>query len=377
MNKKIWVALTALSLLLFCLLVPAHAAGVQSKTFEVAPGGTLTVSTASGDILITTWEKQQVAVMVNGVEDRELDDLEMTQSGNDVTIDFHPQGHHSRNVSFNIQMPSQFNPALTTAGGDIEIVGSLEGDLKAKTAGGDIRTDDINGSSEMTTAGGDIQLGTVEGNAVARTSGGNIEIKDCSGDVDAKTSGGDITIGNVGEKLEAKTAGGDIKIGDVGGEANVTTAGGDIEVGRVSGSATLKTAGGDIECMGASGTVAANTAGGDVTLKAITGSVDASTAGGDVTAELDPTGQAPSELKSIGGDVRLMIPASASATIEATITVHGADMSRWDIRSDFKAQSYEKDQANHEIRGTYLLNGGGARITLSTMNADIYIQKAP
>jgi hypothetical protein len=46
------------------------------------------------------------------------------------------------------------------------------------------------------------------------------------------------------------------------------------------------------------------------------------------------------------------------------------------VRSEFKAESYEQDDDEREIRATYKLNGGGELIELKTVNSDITLKKA-
>ncbi|GJQ21346.1 MAG: hypothetical protein HBSIN02_17010 [Bacteroidia bacterium] len=149
-------------------------------------------------------------------------------------------------------------------------------------------------------------------------------------------------------------------------------------MGKVSGDARLRTAGGNIALRGATGRVDANTAGGDIELENISGSIDARTAGGAIRAELVPTGKGASELKTAGGRIRLAIPENAKASIEAVIRIEGrwgSRKERYDIRSDFPAATYDKRDDYEEIHATYLLNGGGERIYLETVNSDIEIRK--
>jgi len=218
----------------------------------------------------------------------------------------------------------------------------------------------------------------VTGSGYLKTAGGDIRVGKVGGTLEVRTSGGDIQVDYVAKSLEARTAGGDIRIGDVGGEASVSTSGGDIHVGKVSGKVKMSTAGGDVHLEGASGTVSAKTAGGDIKLRSVTGVVDAKTAGGEVEAELNPSGKGSSRLVSSGGDVRLFIPASAKATIYATIRIHGSwgrRSERYTVKSDFESESFEKDDDDEEIRAVYKLNGGGEKIELETVNADIHVRK--
>lgn len=353
-----------------------HARGGESKsqTFQVGKGGTLEVSISAGDISVSSWEKSEVFVKAEGIDPEEIDELKMSQIGNNVRVSFRPEwgSHH---VRFMIQIPADYNTDLHTSGGDLELQGIFRGTLEGSTSGGDIRLGDVQGRVEMSTSGGDVVAGKITGTANLRTSGGDIRLTNCSGNVDVSTSGGSITVGDVGKTLVARTAGGDIDIGNVGGEATISTAGGGIRVGKVTGSVTMKTAGGDIELRGGSGLIRAKTAGGDVNLTDLTGSVEASTAGGDVRAQLRPSGKGRSRLSSSGGDVILFVPANAKANIDALIDIRG----RWDdeeyqILSDFKSQTYDKDQSTKEIHATYILNGGGESISLETVNGNIEIR---
>jgi DUF4097 and DUF4098 domain-containing protein YvlB len=358
---------------------PSRGEVVQSKTFDVNKGGTLEVSISVGDIIVGAWQKNQVSVQATGIDPDEIERMSMEQVGNTVRVTFHPQWGGGTRIRFQINVPSEFNTNLHTSGGDIQLQGGFKGKLDGSTSGGDIKLSDVDGQVEMSTSGGDIIAGTLNGTCTLHTSGGDIHVQTSGGQVELVTSGGDISIGNVGKSLTARTSGGDISIGDVGGELNAGTAGGDIQVGKVSGNASLKTAGGNIELKGGNGTIKAKTAGGDVSLQNISGSVEASTAGGDVDADLRPSGSGRSRLSSSGGDVTLYLPDNAKATIDALIDVRGhwkSMSSEYEIVSDFKAKTFEKDEDAREIHAVYVLNGGGEDISLETVNGNIYVRSA-
>jgi DUF4097 and DUF4098 domain-containing protein YvlB len=347
----------------------------RTQTFQVNKGGTLEVSVSSGNLYVTPWDKPEVFVKVEGVDPDEVNNLKMTQTGNNVRVSFHPEWG-SRHLRFTFNIPTEYNTDLHTSGGDIHMEGTFHGIIQGSTSGGDVRLGDVDGRVEMSTSGGDISAGKVMGTATLHTSGGDIQMSDCSGDVDVSTSGGSINVGNVGKTLSARTAGGDVIIGNVGGEATASTAGGEIRVGRVTGSVTMKTAGGDIEWKGGSGLIRAKTAGGDIDMTDLTGSVEASTAGGDITAELKPSGTGRSRLSSSGGDVVLYVPANAKANIDALIDIRGRwEEDEYDISSDFKPATYEKNRDDKEIHATFVLNGGGEDIVLETVNGNIEVRQ--
>jgi hypothetical protein len=373
------ILIAALAALLATTLASAREDGSRSKSFSVSKGGTIEVSTSKGDIRISPWEKNEVSVVVEGLDDEDLDNVKMTQSGNIVRVSYRSQWNDgSGHVRFAISVPSQFNLDMNTSGGDLEVKGELTGKIDGSTSGGDIKLGNVfGGPVEVTTSGGDIRTGKIEGDGSLKTAGGDIQVGSVNGSLSVNTSGGDIQVETITKSLDAKTAGGSINIGNVGGEAHVSTSGGDIKVGKVSGKATLNTAGGDIELKGASGNVNAKTSGGDVRLQNITGSINAKTSGGEVEAELIPSGKGGSKLSSAGGDVRLYIEENSKATIEATIRLDGwgSRKSRYVVKSEFPKKSYETDEEADEIRAVYELNGGGELIELSTSNSNIEIHK--
>ncbi len=362
---------------------PLDDQSTRSKSFTVTKGGLIEVSVDGGDIRVSSWEKNEVFVRAEGIDEDNLDRLKMDQSGNTVRVEYrNRRGWNSGHTRFEISVPTQFNTDLRTSGGDIEIRGDIDGRIKGSTSGGDVILGNLSkGTVDLSTSGGDMRTGDIQGDVNLRTSGGDIELGKVGGNADVKTSGGDIRVVSVGKTLKASTSGGDISIGDVGGEATVSTSGGDVKVRRVAGWASLSTSGGNIELLGASGKVKANTSGGDIRLEDITGSIEAATAGGDVSAELKPTGTGRSRLSSAGGEITLFIPENAKATIEAIIEIEG----RWgrrnkeyEIKSDFKEDTYDKsgrDDDDREIRAIYKLNGGGEDIMLRTVNSNIYIKK--
>jgi hypothetical protein len=373
------ILIATLAALLAMTLASAREDGNRSKSFSVSKGGTIEVSTSRGDINISPWDKNEVSIVIEGLDDEDFDKVKMTQNGNIVRVSYRSRWDDgSGHVRFAISVPSQFNLDMNTSGGDLEVKGELTGKIDGSTSGGDIKLGNVfGGPVEVTTSGGDISTGKIEGDGSLKTAGGDIQVGSVNGSLSVNTSGGNIQVETITKSLDAKTAGGNIIIGNVGGEAHVSTSGGDIKVGKVSGKATLNTAGGDIELKGASGNVNAKTSGGDVKLQNITGSINAKTSGGEVEAELIPSGKGGSKLSSSGGDVRLYIDENSKATIEATIRLDGwgSRKTRYIVKSEFPKESYETDEEADEIRAVYKLNGGGELIELSTSNSNIEIHK--
>jgi len=360
------------------MLVLATIAFGQGNTVQVAKGGTLEVKLDGGDIHVSTGDKNQVTVRGDEGGAEGANSFSVSQSGTTVRVTRRDDSEHYSDASVRITIPAQFNVQLVTSYGEVTVDGKLTGRAEATTGGGDIAFDDVEGAVDLTTSGGDLKTGNVSGDGTLRTSGGNIEVKSATGELDVKTSGGDISIGNVGKTLRASTSGGDVTIGDVGGEAKVATSGGNIRTGKANGKVSLSTSGGDIELNGGTGTINAATSGGNVSIRNVSGSVMASSSGGDLYAELKPSGNGRSKLVTAAGNITLLLPENAKASIDARIRVQGFWRSQkqdYTIQSDFPADKSPQENDNHEISAHYTLNGGGEQITLETVNSDIQIRK--
>ena len=311
------------------IFVQPLAAQERTKSFQVNSGGTLTLSTNPGNITLTTWNKKEISVEIKGLDDDDLDEVEITQNGNEINISYDGSSGWSDDADFYINLPSVFNVNLKTTGGDIKIKNALEGMVKCSTAGGNINTSDIKGAVKLNTSGGDIETGDISGELNLNTQGGNITVgKVNNGAATVNTMGGNINISDVSSNLKAKTYGGNIKIGNVGGDANVTTFGGNINLDKVTGSAEMNTYGGNISLKSASGKVDAKTQGGNLTLKNITGSIDAFTAGGNILVELIPSGTEKSSIKTSAGEIELLFPGTQKRQLKRKLNTMDGVTSR-------------------------------------------------
>ena len=299
-------------------------------------------------------------------------------TGGGVYIGGNLTGDADRNrpwsVTFRIQVPARFNVDIETEGGGIEVE-RLNGELRAATAGGDIRTGDVTGPVRAETAGGNIELGNIGQRLEARTAGGCVIVGDVQGDAVLLTSGGQIIAGRIGGAVRAETAGGDIVLRSSGGETIAQTAGGQIRLGESGGSVRAETSGGSIVLDAARGPVRVETAGGSINLYRLQGAVQAVTAAGKILAEIAAQRETftASELETAFGDIEVYLPPDLPLTIDATIEMAAGHK----ILTDFPLQ-IEEGQARYqpaEARGSGPVNGGGALLRLRTVGGNIEIRK--
>ena len=265
------------------------------RSFQVSPGGRLTIDADRGAIEVRTGDRDVVAVKIerkvkkNGkwTIEEVLEDFAITFDQNDdgVTIrakhnqEILRRWNRERNrlrVKFLVTVPQRYNVDLNTAGGSISVK-DLEGEVRSQTSGGGLR------------------FGSIKGPVWGRTSGGSVKLEGTQGDAELKTSGGGITIGSVEGTVEAITSGGSIRIDKVAGSVNAKTSGGGITVEEVMGDITAKTSGGSIKAYISrqpEGSCSLETSGGNVTaylLENIAVDVDARTSGGSVSTDVPIT----------------------------------------------------------------------------------------
>ncbi|MGA7836340.1 MAG: hypothetical protein WB996_00090 [Ignavibacteriaceae bacterium] len=376
-------------ILLFALSALSNAQDgsvVKTKSFNVDKGGVLNVAVSSGDIFISTWNKNEVGIKIKADDNDILNNISTTLAGNTVKIKSDRSNHWnwSGNVSIFINIPTDFNTEINTMGGDVRQTGDLKGTATIFTAGGDVTIGNVTGRTTLKSNGGDITTGNIGNDLNLSTNGGDVRTGIINGKANINTMGGDITIKSAGSSTNVSTMGGDINIGNIGGKAQIKTMGGSIEVGKVSGNASINTYGGDISLSGAKGSIDATTYGGGIRMTNLIGSVNADTKSGDVYIELNPSENGASKIKSMNGNVTLYLPANAKVYVSATVLARHynkyedeKDLSDL-IRSDFGTQSQllTQDRKGDKIITKYSINGGGnSNIEIYTVNGTIEIKK--
>lgn len=281
---------------------------VVEKSFPVDPGVHLRVSTAGGDVHVTTSSDATVRVTakehIRASSDSEADellkklDLKIEQNGNEVvasasyssSMGFHFGSWPPVQVDFYVSVPASASADLKTSGGNV-VVGDLGGTVRARTSGGDIKLGSIGGEIDASTSGGNISLDEGRADARLSTSGGNVSAKNILGQADLRTSGGDIRIESVEGPLVAETSGGDVKASFAG---------------ALKGDCVLSTSGGEVRATLAKGVgfrLDASTSGGEVNASGLTITIDRGGTGRSTLAGLVNGGGPLLKLRSSGGNI--------------------------------------------------------------------------
>jgi hypothetical protein len=378
-----------------------------TKEFKAEPGGKLVIKGSSGDIIVQSWDQNEVKIredLVMDVYTREEAEEVVQRTSNSYSasgITIYIRGSDGRNEirrSYQVSVPKKFNLDLNTSGGDISVQ-SVSGTVELNTSGGDVELMNIDGQTQVRTSGGDLVFKEISGPLQAHTSGGDVDMVNINGEASVNTSGGDISVVNAKNRVTVQTSGGDIGIERVDGDLIASTSGGDVSAAHCKGRIDLNTSGGDVEMIDMTGEASANTSGGDIVGQGFESKVDVRTSGGEISLHDVRAGASahtsggdvelvmtladfkkphPVNLETDGGSITLTLPAKLPATITAEIYLdrHGSFLKRFDIYSDFPLTKTEPAETDEDVlRSTGDINGGGDPITLRTRNGDIRIKK--
>jgi DUF4097 and DUF4098 domain-containing protein YvlB len=369
----------------------AHAAAEpQSGTreFRAASGGKLTLDLQSGGSVKVSGTGGSSVTVTYKLVCSPACTIDFDQSGSDVTVKtrFEGESHHQKaDVDLDIRVPSQFDVALDSMGGGLEIDG-VKGTFHGETKGGSLTLHDVDGDADLKTMGGEIHVtdSTLDGSL--HTMGGAVTIENVVGDVKGSSMGGDVRYKNVRRKD------GDLASpsrGDGSGAAadvmpytvQVSTMGGAIHTEDAPEGADVMTMGGDIEIKNARRFVRAKTMGGDIAVQSVDGWVTATTMGGNIDVTLTGSG-GDVTLTSMSGNVLLHVPPGFGMKLdlevaftknskqEYAITAPGGEPQT--VSPDW---DYGQGSPRKYIRKSGTLNGGSHAVTVKTVNGDITVSE--
>lgn len=344
---------------------------VITKTLTAKKGGTLEVEVNPGDILINTWDKSEVLVKVDGLDQDDAKALKLNEHNGNVTVNFTSKWGWGRSAEYNITVPKNYNLDLQTTGGDVEIETDIIGNVSVNTMGGVIKLESVSGDVKLETMGGEISLNDVEGTAYISTQGGDIEVGNLKGFVEGiKTMGGNIEIESIAKSKKVTTFGGSIKVNLATEKLEVTTFGGNLELGRCLNGVDASTHGGNITIKEANDKVDVSTGGGNISLHKISGEVRAKTGAGNIYLDLQSiTGK--SSLRTGSGNIELRLSSGVKTDVYADVDTYNRNDKDL-IKSDFEGRiSTERNN----VTGHFEINGGGPEINLRVNNGTVTIKK--
>lgn len=259
-------------------------------TFAVRPDARLVISGLGGEVVIRTWNRNEMRVVA---DHSSRDRLEVRTSASVVRLGIKSRRGAPRSVEYNVTMPATMNVEVDGTFMDVDVRG-VRGEVQVETVQGDVHVEGGEGYLSAHSVQGDVEVSGARGRLRVHTTNGEVRVRDITGELIAETVNGEMSLINIDSRsVEAVTVNGDITYeGTIrdGGRYSLNTHNGDVAVSvpeEANVTVTVATFNGDFES--------------DFPVT-ITGTRDKrfSFAIGDGSARL--------ELESFGGSIRLRRP---------------------------------------------------------------------
>lgn len=333
------------------------------ESFNVSPGGLLSVAVGDADIRVETHSADEVEIQVF-LEGRNMEkareyfedqNFEIEKEGSTVYVRTNPKRRNfnwnnqgGAHITLSVALPDVFDTELKTSDGDI-MMSRIEGRVVLHTSDGDIMTQAIQGPTiTLRTSDGDITTEALDAE-----------------DVSVTTSDGDIKVENIdSDDIAIRTSDGDIYANDIRGKSSISTSDGDIRLASASGSElAIRTSDGDITADDLTADHSqVQTSDGSITLRNVSGALTAKTSSGNLDVSLQSPAHDVS-LRTGDGNIYIRVPSDYAAELfmkgETVRIASGLDFDG----------SLEENVADGRV------NGGGASLEARSSDGEVVLRK--
>ncbi len=201
------------------------------RTFEVPGTPRVVINIASGSIEMVEGAPGAVRLQIEGARDNEL---EITHVGETVSVRRTASPLRSSSTRIRSEVPPGTETRLRVASARVD--GSVRlGDSEVDTASGDVSLKEV-GEIRSKSASGDLVIGTISGEASLRTASGDVRVGHVFGRLEVTTASGSVEIGTAGDDLVSSASSGDLAIRRYeGSDLDLKSVSGDIRVGLPAG----------------------------------------------------------------------------------------------------------------------------------------------
>lgn len=310
----------------------AEPAQVEPISVKLGRGGKVAVSSRSGRIVVSGWDRDIVQASATGENGAVPLATETTGDASRPRLLVSTSARrYGRETRIDLKVPRY---------ADVE---TLEGSR------GPIEVTDIDGATLIDAGDGDVHLTRV-GSVKVRRRSGDVTVREVNGDLTVRSFSGEIVVESIHGLVDVAATSGDLRVRDAGGDVRANTASGDIEIRCAKGRADASSASGSVTLIGVGGDAEASTASGDVIFRGVIRSGSY-------------------RLKSLSGEVSMTIQPNAPGFVASLTTYSGK------IETDFplKIEAPLQGPINRRITGRY--GDGQAKISLDSFNGAVKIAK--
>ncbi len=217
--KKMTTLLAIFTLMFFILgFYPVQSAAKEryeekfEKTVALAKDGKVILKNISGDIVVKSWDKEQVKV--DALKVSKASSLEKAkENAGEVTIEVTKEDNV---VRIETEYPKTSVKSLNVSI-DYQLSIPVEASIRIKSVSGDITMMEIGGTVEADAVSGDIEVSGADKGVDCTAVSGDLDFKDITGNADLNTVSGDITLEGLRGSLDVETVSGNVEVSGVSG----------------------------------------------------------------------------------------------------------------------------------------------------------------
>jgi len=354
------------------------------QTYDLAAGGTVSVSNVSGYIRVTSWDENRVRVdaVKQGptAEDFSRVEIQVSARPDAVVIRTVYPGMggdrrgRSTNVSVNydLKVPrTAILNSLNSISGEITVTGPVA-QLTARSVSGSVAVQEVQGAVLLSSTSGSItarRVGGARDDTVVNATSGNVILERVAGRAISHTVSGSISMIDVGADVSAESTSNSVTVENVRGRVTATTLSGNVVVRGAQEGVSARAVSGQIEINDVKGRIDASTTSGGISLRRVDSrEVKTKTTSGVVGFQGRIYDDGRYAFESFSGEITVLVPSESGFNLTAR-TYSGA------INTEFPIQLLPGSfGGEHQVRGT--AGKGGAEIIVAGFSGRIQIKKA-
>jgi DUF4097 and DUF4098 domain-containing protein YvlB len=160
------------------------AAATETKTFPLRSGGKLKISNRNGDIKVTAWDSDEVALTANFKPNSNDDHAWIEANSGNGSLEFivkHPEGRNIRrsaSCEMELKVPRRLTFDVNSRNGTVSLQ-AVTGTIAVETRNGSIVLDNVSGGVNAATRNGEVsgQVQNLGENIDMSTRNGSIDVK--------------------------------------------------------------------------------------------------------------------------------------------------------------------------------------------------------
>ena len=167
--------------------------------------GTVDLSLVSGEIVVSSWDKNSVRVKATS----ERGVLRLDASSLRLTLTVRSEHGNLGDTRYEVTIPNGARLIARSVSGDIRSRGGSE--VEARSVSGDVEVTDVSGRATLESVSGTVRGARIAGGLRANAVSGDLDMSDITGDVDVQTVSGEIGLGSVTSSyVSTQTVSGDV-----------------------------------------------------------------------------------------------------------------------------------------------------------------------